>query len=255
MIFVIAAQEIKRLFLSPLAWAILAVVQLILGYLFLIQIDTYLAFQSQLAAIEGAPGVSEVVVAPLLANAAIVLLLVTPLLTMRLVSDERRAQTLSLLFSAPVSMSDIVLGKYLGIMALFLIMLAITALMPLSLLLGGGLDLGLIASGFLALALLLASFAALGLFMSTLTAQPAIAAISTFGALLLLWVLDWAGQTGSAGMARTAGTAFGYLSLLRHYDAMLKGIFSTSDVVYYLLFIFTFLVLSVRRLDADRLQH
>lgn len=255
MIFVIASQEIKRLFLSPLAWSILAVVQIILGYLFLIQIDTYLAFQPQLAAVEGAPGVSEVVVAPLLANAAIVLLLVTPLLTMRLVSDERRAQTLSLLFSAPVSMSDIVLGKYLGIMALFLIMLAITALMPLSLLLGGGLDLGLVASGFFALALLLGSFAALGLFMSTLTAQPAIAAISTFGALLLLWVLDWTAQTGSQGTARAAGTAFGYLSLLRHYDAMLKGIFDSSDVVYYLLFILTFLVLSVRRLDADRLQH
>jgi gliding motility-associated transport system permease protein len=251
MIFLLAAQELRRLFLSPLAWSVLAVVQLILGYLFLIQVDTFVELQPQLQATEGAPGVTEVVAAPLLANAVIVLLLVAPLLTMRLISEERRGQTLSLLFSAPLSMTEVILGKYLGVMGFFLVILAITGLMPLSLLLGGSLDLGMLASGMLALALMLGSFAALGLYMSTLTAQPAIAAISTFGALLLLWILDWAAQTGGHG----ASSVFGYLSLLRHYEAMLKGLFSSSDVVYYLLFIFTFLVLSVRRLDADRLQH
>jgi ABC-2 type transport system permease protein len=251
MILLLAAEEMRRLFLSPLAWSVLAVVQLILGYLFLVQVSTFLEFQPQLAVTEGAPGLTEVVVAALLSNMAIIMLLVTPLLTMRLVAEERRAQTLSLLFSAPLSMSEIILGKYLGVMGLFLIMLAITALMPFSLLLGGGLDLGLVASGFLGLALLLGSFAALGLFMSTLTLQPAVAAISTFGVLLLLWVLDWAAQTGGGG----GSGLFGYLSLLRHYEAMLKGIFNTSDVAYYLLFILTFLVLSIRRLDADRLQH
>lgn len=251
MISLLAAQEIRRLFLSPLAWALLAVVQFILGYLFLVQISTFLDFQPQLAVTEGAPGLTEVVVAPLLSNAAIIMLLVTPLLTMRLVAEERRAQTLSLLFSAPLSMSEIILGKYLGLMGLLLIMLALTALMPFSLLLGGGLDLGMVASGFLALALLLGSFAALGLYMSTLTTQPAVAAISTFGVLLLLWVLDWAAQTDGGG----TGRLFGYLSLLRHYETLLKGAFNSSDVFYYLLFILTFLVLSIRRLDADRLQH
>jgi ABC-2 type transport system permease protein len=247
----LAVHELRRLFLSPLAWAILAVVMLILGYLFLVQVDAFLRFQPQLATVQGAPGVTEVVVAPLLSNAAIVLLLVVPLITMRLISEERRGQTLSLLFSAPVSLTEIILGKYLGVLGFFLIMLALIAVMPLSLLAGGTLDFGMVISGFLGLALLLASFGALGLFMSTLTAQPAIAAVSTFGALLLLWILDWAGETGRSG----GGGLFGYLSLLRHYDPMLKGVFDSSDLVYYLLFILTFLVLSVRRLDADRLQH
>jgi ABC-2 type transport system permease protein len=251
MIFLIAGHELRRLFLSPLAWSILGVLQLILGYLFLVQVSTFLDFQPQLAITEGAPGLTEIVVAPLLANAAIVLLLVVPLLTMRLISEERRAQTLSLLFSAPISMAEIVLGKYVGVMGFFLVLLALMALMPLSLLLGGNVDWGLVGAGFLAVALLLGSFAALGLFMSALTAQPAVAAIATFGVLLLLWILDWAAETGS----ETASGLFGYLSLLRHYEAMLKGVFNSSDVAYYALFIATFLTLSIRRLDADRLQH
>ncbi len=246
MIRLLAFNELRRLFLSPLAWVVLAVVQLILGYLFLVQVDTYLQYQPQLVLLPDAPGVTEVVVSPLLSNAAIVMLLIAPLITMRLISEEKRAQTLTLLFSAPVSMTEIILGKYLGVMGFFTLMLLITALMPLSLLLGGGLDFGMAASGFLGLFLLLGSFSALGLYMSTLTAQPVIAAISTFGALLLLWVLDWAGETG---------TLFAYLSLLNHYDPLLKGVFDTADVAYYLLFILTFVVLSVRRLDADRLQH
>ncbi len=246
----LAFNELRRLFLSPLAWVVLAVVQLILGYLFLIQLDTYLRYQPQLAILPDAPGVTEVVVSPLLSNAAIVMLLVAPLITMRLISDEKRSQTLTLLFSAPVSMTEIILGKYLGAMGFFALMLLLTALMPLSLLLGGGLDMGMMASGFLGLLLLLASFAALGLYMSTLTVQPVIAAIGTFGALLLLWVLDWAGETGGE-----SGALFAYLSLLHHYDPLLKGVFDTSDVLYYLLFIVTFLVLSVRRLDAERLPH
>ena len=136
MILTIAARELRSLFLSPLAWAILAVTQFILAWLFLAQIDTWLTLQPRLAAIEGAPGVADIVVAPLLANAATVLLLITPLITMRSLSDEYRGRTISLLFSAPVSMTEIVLGNYLGILGFFLVVLIMLALMPLSLLVG-----------------------------------------------------------------------------------------------------------------------
>jgi len=83
-----------------------------------------------------------------------------------------------------------------------------------------------------------------------LTEQPTVAAISTFGLLLLLWILDWAGSTG----APSSGL-LGYLSVLHHYEPLLKGLFSSVDVIYYLLVITLFLVFSIRRLDADRLQH
>ena len=247
MIITIGIRELKSLFLSPLAWSILAVVQLILAYLFLGRIELFQVYQPQLMAMESAPGVTEIILPDLLGNAAIILLLVVPLLTMRLVAEERRNRTLALLFSAPLSMTEIVLGKYLGILLFFLILLALIALMPLSLLAGAGLDLGLLASGFLGLALLLASFAAVGLFMSTVTQYTTVAAISTFGALLLFWILDWSGQ-GLAG-----GNRLAYLSLFNHYKPFLDGIFDSADAVYHLLLIATFLVLSIRRLDADRL--
>jgi len=134
-IFTIAGRELRSLFLSPLAWAILAVTLFILAYLFLTQIETYLTLQPRLAAIEGAPGVADIVVAPLFADAAVVLLLITPLITMRALSEERRNRTISLLFSAPVSMTEIVMGKYLGILSFFLILLGLLALMPQT---GGG---------------------------------------------------------------------------------------------------------------------
>ncbi len=248
----IAARELRTLFLSPLAWSILGVVQFILAYLFLSQLDQYARLQPQIAMMQSPPGLTEVIVAPLFGTAAIILLLVVPLVTMRLVSDERRTRTLPLLFSAPVSMSEIILGKYLGVVAFLCIMLGLIALMPLSLLVAGGLDLGQFAAGLLGLLLMLAAFSAVGLYMSTLTAQPTVAAVSSFGALLLLWIINLAGNSvsdeGSRGL-------FSYLSLQQHYEALLKGVFDTSDLIYYLLFILVFLVFSVRRLDADRLQH
>ena len=249
MIFTIAARELRSLFLSPLAWSILAVTLFILAYLFLSQIEAYINLQPRLATLEGAPGVADIVVAPLFADAAVVLLLITPLVTMRVLSEERRNRTLTLLFSAPLSMTEIVVGKYLGVLSFFLILLALLALMPLSLLAGTELDMGKLAAGMLGLVLVIAAFTAIGVYMSSLTEQPTVAAVTTFGLLLLLWIIDWAGnkQMDDNG-------ALAHLSMLRHYEPLLKGLFSSADVAYYLLIIVLFIGFSIRRLDATRLQ-
>lgn len=249
MIFTIAGRELRSLFLSPLAWSILAVTLFILAYLFLTQIETYISLQPRLAAIEGAPGVADIVIAPLFANAATVLLLITPLITMRTISEERRNRTLSLLFSAPVSMTEIVLGKYLGVLSFFLILLGLLSLMPLSLLVGTDVDMGKLAAGMLGLTLVVAAFAAIGLYMSSLTEQPTVAAVTTFGLLLLLWIIDWAGNTN--GDSNTLAQ----LSMLRHYEPLLKGLFNSADVAYYLLVVALFIGFTIRRMDATRLQH
>ena len=250
MIFTIAGRELRSLFLSPLAWAILGVVQFIYAYLFLSQVETFMALQSRLATLDGAPGVVDIVVAPLFANAAVLLLLITPLITMRVLSEERRNRTLSLLFSAPISMTEIIVGKYLGVVSFMLILIGMLALMPLSLLVGTDLDLGKLAAGLLGLTLVVSAFTAIGIFMSSLTEQPTVAAITTFGLLLLLWIIDWAGSSGAPASGLLA-----YLSVLHHYESLLKGLFSSVDVIYYLLITILFLGFSIRRLDADRLQH
>jgi len=249
MVFTIAAREFKSLFLSPLAWTLLAILQVILAFLFLTQVETFNLLQPKLAGLDNAPGLTDIVVTPLFGNAGIILLLVTPLLTMRLVTEERRNKTLALLLSAPISNVDIVAGKYLGVVGLLLITVVLTALMPLSLLVGGDLDLGKFAANLLALTLLAAAFAATGLYTSCIAGHPTIAAISAFGLLLLLWIVDW-----SAGMGEQRAYLFEYLSLLRHFQNIQSGLISTTDVGYFLLFIVLFIALSIRRLDYDRLQ-
>ncbi len=245
----IASRELRSLFLSPLAWSILAVVQFLLAYIFLSQVEYFQRLQPRIAALESSPGVTDLIVAPLFGNAGVILLLVTPMLTMRLISEERRNRTLSLLFSAPVSITEIVLGKYLGILAFLAIMIAMIVLMPLSLTLGTDLDWGKFAACVVGLGLLLAAFAAIGLYLSSLATQPVVAAVGSFGMLLLLWIIDWNATVGTA-----KGELLGYLSMLRHYQNLLKGMVNTTDLVYFLLLIVTFVGLSIRRLDNDRLQ-
>jgi ABC-2 type transport system permease protein len=245
---IIAGRELRSLFLSPLAWTMLGVTQLILAYMFLTQIDYYLTIQPKLVGIPGAPGITDLVVAPLFGNAAVILLLITPLLTMRVISDERRNKTISLLFSAPISITEIVLGKFLAIFAFLLIILFSITLMPLSLLTVGELDMGKLFACVLAMALLMASFNALGLYMSAIASQPTVAAVGSFGALLLLWIIDWAGSSGNGS------SLFEYISIMRHFENLLRGLIHSTDIIYFVLFIAGFLILSIRRLDNDRLQ-
>jgi ABC-2 type transport system permease protein len=242
MIFTIAAREWRGLFLSPLAWVLLAVAQGVLAWIFLLLVRDFQDLQGRLAGLENAPGITDLVAAPLFRVAAWVMLLLVPLLTMRLFSEERRTRTLDLLLSAPVGAPAIVLGKYLGVLALLLSLVVLVGLLPLSLAAGATLDYGKLLAGLLGLSLLAASAAAAGLYISTLTTQPVVAATVTLGLLLALEVVD------------AAGHLFRYLSLLRHYDALLLGLVNSADIAYYLLFATAFLGLAIRRLDDMRLR-
>jgi len=251
MIFTIAAREIRSMFLSPLAWAIIGVVQFILAFIFAISLQDYLVVQQQrLHLYNVAVGVTDFVVSPLYHAAAFIMMFTIPLITMRIISEEKRSTSITLLFSAPLSMTEIVLGKYLGVLGFLAIMTLVYTLMPLSLLFAGTLNWGLFFSTILGTFLMISACAAIGLFMSSLTRQPIIAAMSTFGAILLLWILFMAGSNNSG----ETFNALSYLSILDHLQAFQRGIFATSDFVYYLLVITIFLTFSIRRLDSDRLQ-
>jgi len=248
MIFTIARREITTMFLSPLAWVILGVIQVVLGYMFLSLLDNYAILQPQLMRLENTPGVTDIVVAPLFQLTAIILLMIMPLITMRSFAEEKRNNTLSLLISSPLSMTEIVLGKFLGLLLFVLILVSLLMLMPLSLYVGTALDTGKLFSIYLSTLLLLGSFAAIGLYLSSLTDNQTIAAVSTFGALLMLWIIDWVGETIGDGQSVAA-----YLSILQHHQSMLEGVFNSSDLAYYLILIATFLGLTIRQLDRERL--
>ena len=248
MIITIAQQEIRTLFLSPLAWIILAVIQVLLGYMFLAQLDNFFLLQPQLSQLDNVPGVTDIVIAPLFSLAAIILLMIMPLITMRSIAEEKRNKTLTLLVSSPISMTEIVLGKFLGLFFFVFILVSLLMLMPLSLFIGAPLDIGKLLSIFISMLLLLSSFAAIGLYLSSLTDNQTIAAVSTFGALIMLWIIDWVSEVLPRNQE-----VISYLSLLQHHQTMLEGIFNSADVAYYLIFITVFLVLTIRQLDRGRL--
>jgi ABC-2 type transport system permease protein len=244
--FAIAQKELKILFCSPLAWVILALAQVVLGWVFLAHLDTFLQIQPQLIRIANPPGVTEIIIAPLFAVATILLLTATPLLTARVIAEERRNQTLTFLISAPVSISNIVLGKFLGLMIFFGAIIALVVALSVSLLLGGTLDFGLLLSNIAGLCLICACFTALGLYISCLSAQPATAGAGTLGVLLGLWVMDNVAAEATDGIVRD-------LSLLAHYANFNRGVIDSFDLAYLTIFTLTFLVLSVRQLDGERL--
>jgi len=248
MIRLIAGFEYRRLFLSPLAWVLIAGLQFITALLFLVFLENFITeLQPRLALIDDAPGATDTVITPMLIWAGILWLAVTPLLTMRSFSEDRLYQRQALLMSSPVSITEVVLGKYLGLLLFLATALSPALLTAASLSLGTALDWGKLAAGFMGLFLMLASFSAAGLFLSTLSRQPAMAAVLSYGLLALLFVFYITGKTqGSESIL------FIYLSHFGHFINLSNGLVHSSDVLYFLLFISGFIILTIQRLDSER---
>ncbi|HLQ85680.1 MAG TPA: ABC transporter permease subunit [Salinisphaeraceae bacterium] len=249
----IARLELQRLFVAPLAWTLLAIMQLLLGLLFAMSVTEIVQNPERINAYSG---VSAVVGDGLLRFAAFLLLLIVPLLTMRTFAGERKTGVFILLQTAPTTTRALVLGKFVGLMSFFTLALALVALMPLSLLWAAPLDLGLLGAGLLGLWLLTATFTAAGVCMSTLTREPVLAAVATIGLLLALWLLhavsylDW--QPLLLGHGVPVAAIARKLALVSHYESLLRGVFASADVAYFLLLTALFLLLAMQRLLLER---
>lgn len=255
MIFTIAGKELKSLFASPLAWIVLTVMQIIMGYAFLKRLDDFLQIQSQLSQMPSPPGVSELVAAPVFATVAMVLLFAVPLLAMRLIAEERRNHTMTLLTSAPVSVTEIVLGKFLGMTTFLLLIIVLIALMPVSLAASTHLDYGMLASLTIGLMLLVASFAAVSLYASCLTVHPMAAALGGFSALLAMLLMgETAGDSLRARGWHVPAALAQVLSPLKNFEPFSKGLIDTYAIACSLLLTAAFLALTIRQLDAGRLR-
>jgi ABC-2 type transport system permease protein len=244
-VLVIAARELRGLFLTPFGWVCLAVFQFVAAWLFLTRLENFVQLQARLAAAPTGPGITDLVAAPFFAHGAVLLLLLTPLVTMRLVSGERQAGTLALLLSAPVTTPTLLFGKYLGALGYGLLLVILLAAMPLALQIGGVLDFGKLAAGVLGLVLLEMALVAIGLLMSVLATQPAAAAVSSIGLLLLLWIADLGRVDAAAGVLT-------WLSLSEHLAPFLSGRVDTADIAYYLLVVAACMALGIQRLSASR---
>lgn len=244
---VIAGRELRALFRSPLAWLVLAGATFVLAWLFLWLVQSFLALAPHAAPDASAPGVTGAVAAPVLFWAALILVVLTPLMAMRMLAEERRSGTLRLLRAAPVSTSAIVAGKFAALVCFLWLVVALAAAMPLTLALGTSLDLGRLGAGVLGLVLVSAAFGAISLFMSALTRQPVLAALASFGALIVLWIVNL------AAAAPGAASPLAWLAFQPHLGALLRGAVDSADVAYFLVLTALFLGLTVWRLDIERL--
>lgn len=229
-----------------MAWALLTLIQILLAWVFLGRLDAYLQVQPQLMQIANPPGFTEIIVTPVFGLAAIILLMIIPLLTMRQLAEERKNHTLILLISAPISVTEIVLGKFFALMIFLLVVIALIVAMPVSLLAGGTLDFGLLISGAAGLFLMVCCFVALGLYVSSLTTQPVIAAVGVLGVLLGFWVIDLVTSDFDEWIH--------YFSIFRHFEQFNNGLVDTFSIAYFMLFTALFLLLTIRHLDGERLH-
>ena len=247
MIINIARKELKSLFASPMGWIILALLMLAFGSFYLQGVNNYFEVMSGSIRPAERVGVTIFVGQTVYGIASFLMLFAVPLLSMGLISGERKSQTLTFLFSAPISLTEIVVGKFLGLIIFLSILVGYILLMLSTLNIWSDIDFGYLLSNSLGLILLAASFAALGIYFSSLTSQSIVAAILSFIALFALMGLD-------KFFGSQPNHWFGYISLMKHFQSFSRGIIDSKDIIYFILFITTFLVLTIRRLDSDRLR-
>ena len=255
MIFTIAGKDLKSLFTSPIAWVVLTFVQLIVGLGFLWLFDNFMAGQTQSLHSANPPGFTESVAVPTFSIIQWVMLVVVPLLAMRLIAEERRNQTMVLLTSAPISILDIVLGKFCALMGMLLVLLALIALMPLSMSATTRVDYQLLGSVVLGIALLAAVFSAVSLYVSSLTTHPIVAAIGAFGALIVMtFLVEYVADNLQARGLGVLATFSQVFSPMKNFRPLGEGLIDSYAIACQILLATFFLALTVRQFEAQRLR-
>jgi ABC-2 type transport system permease protein len=248
---IIALKEIRAYFTSPVAYVVLFVFALLVGFFFYSSIWW---FNSQSIQMAQNPyyyqqvNINQMVYSPLFHNMSIILLLMLPLLTMRLFAEEKKIGTEELLFTSPVQVSQIIMGKYAAALAVLAAMLGLTGLFSIFTFLWGNPELGQILVGYLGLFLMGAAFISVGVFFSSVTENQIVSAILTFGALLLFYILNWAAYAAT-GIWKGV---LDYLSIFQHFDDLTRGVVDTSDIVYYLTVAFFGLFLTHALIQSRR---
>jgi ABC-2 type transport system permease protein len=244
-IMAVAHKELKSYFASPIAYIVLGFFALMYGFFFY---SLLLYFDRQ--GMQGGPAVNvnEQLIRPVFLNATVIFLFVLPMVTMRTYAEEKRSGTMELLLTAPLTDLQIILGKFLGAMGLFVSMLALSLVHMGVVFWKGNPEVMPVVTTYLGLILMGGCFVSLGLLISSLTKNQIVAGMATFGVFLMLWVINWI----SSFTGPTMQAVLNYLSITDHLDDFTKGIIDTKHVVYYVSFIMFGLFLTARSVDTER---
>ncbi len=248
-IWAIFKKEIKTYFTSPIAYVIITVFLLFFGIFFSSLISYFSSYSLQMARYPGYQqqlNINQMVYSPLFNNINIIFIFIIPFITMRIFSEEKKRQTDELLFTSPISVNQIILGKYFASLFVLLVMLLLTGILSIFSFSYGNPELAPILNGYLGLFLMGAAFLAIGIFFSSLTENQIVAAFLTIGALLPLLIINW---IPARGMWKDI---INYVSSSPHLANMTQGILDTTDLIYYLSFIFLGLFLTHSVIQSRR---
>lgn len=249
----IAGKELRSYFVSPIAYVVLTGFLLLGGWFFFNLLARFSFLLSIYSAMRNPEAqmrlnLNDFVIAPLLHNLSVVLVILVPVITMRSFAEEKRSGTYELLMTSPLSITEIVAGKFLGALGFLIVMLALTGIYPIILLAYGNPEIGVIAAGYLGLLLLAIAFLTVGLLTSSFTENQIIAAVTCLVLLLLLYVISWPAETAGPVL----GAVLKYVSLTEHFGEMVKGIVDTKELVYFGSVILLALFLTQRSVESVR---
>ncbi len=251
-VMAIAWRDIRSVFVSPIAYVVLTGFTLLAGWFFFNMLGQFNRLVAQYSMLQGMDttwlNLNDAVITPLLGNLLVVLLIVIPMITMRSFAEEKSSSTFELLFTSPVRVGEMVLGKYLASAFLVTAMIAISLVFPAILFVYGNPEVGITMTGFLGLYLTALTFVAAGNFTSALTSNQIIATISAMVILLLLFVIGWPAE----GAGEPIKSILVYLSVTEHFQAMIKGVLDTRDLVYFASVSIVFLFLTHRAVESAR---
>ena len=268
----IAARELRSMFATPVAYGVLTLYAVLSGFFFFFYLENFFS-QLQLVQATGqlqkleAINLNAYVITQAFSDCAFLFLLIVPLLTMRTYAEERANGTIELLLTSPITSGELVIAKYLGVLALVTMLVGISAIYPALLFLFGNPELLPTLAGLLGLFLYGALLAALGCFMSTLTRSQTVAAVfSIVAGIALLVLAQIAGFLRSDAVEavpalrqlsevidlEALATVLEYLSALTHFEPMIYGYVSTDDLAYYVLLSVLLLFLSRQSIESLR---
>jgi gliding motility-associated transport system permease protein len=249
-ILLICKKEFKGYFTGPIGYAVMALFALIFGFGFYTATRDYVqfAFRAQMMGQQQPMNVNEQIIRPLLGFAGTVALFLIPMITMRLIAEEKRTGTIELLLTSPVRDIDIILGKWMGAMLLYMCVLGMSMINVALLFAWGKPDWKPVLVAYLGLLLQGGTLLAIGTFVSTTTKNQIVAGGVTFFVSLLLWLLSWFTAFDSSA----TGTVINYLSIVTHMENFSKGVLDSKDVVFYLSMIFFSLFLTSRSMESLR---
>ncbi len=248
-VITIALRELKSNFVTPLAYVVITGFLLLSGFFFFSLLQQFNGVLAQASLMpEMTPNINQWVITPYLRTLEIILLFLIPILTMRAIADEKQSGTFELLFTSPITVNQIVLGKFIGVSLVILIMLGLSSVFFLALIPFANPEIPPMLVGFIGVILFSMSFTGLGVAISACTKNQTVAGVSSLVIFLLFYAID----APAAHFGEIGAYVLGYLAPANHMELITKGVISSTDLVYFFSVMFLGLFAANRILDAER---